>query len=183
MTPIEWIAQAFGLVAMFFHIFSFQQKTSRGVIICQMFSSILFSVNYLLLGAPVGMCMNIVGLMRAIVYSNREKFRADRVLWLAFFISLYVASYILSFTVFGKEFTMRNALLEVLPVIGMTASNISFRLQSAAMIRKLGFISSPCWLTYNAVSHSIGGVICEVFAFCSIIIGMIRYDRKSREKT
>ena len=88
MTPIEWIAQAFGLVAMFFHIFSYQQKTPRGVIVFQMFSSILFSVNYLLLGALVGMCMNIIGLMRAIVYANREKFRADHILWLIFFISL-----------------------------------------------------------------------------------------------
>jgi len=182
MTPIEWIAQAFGLVAMFFHIFSYQQKTPRGVIVFQMFSSILFSVNYLLLGALVGMCMNIIGLMRAIVYANREKFRADHILWLIFFISLYVTSYILSFTVFGKAFTLKNALLEILPVIGMTASNISFRLQNAAMIRRLGFISSPCWLTYNAVSFSIGGVLCEAFAFCSIIIGIIRYDLKSRRK-
>ena len=176
MTKLDWIAQAVGIAGMFFNIFSYQQKTPKRVITFQFFGSILFALNYLLMGALVGMCMNIVGIMRAVVYSNREKFRADRLFWLILFVSMYVLSYILTFTVFGTEFTFRNAALELLPVIGMTATTISFRLQNAATIRKFGFISSPCWLTYNAVNFAIGGTICEIFSVCSIIIGTIRYD-------
>lgn len=182
MTTLEWIAQAVGIVAMTFNILSFQQKTPGKVITFQFFGSVLFALNYLLMGALVGMCMNIVGIMRAVVYGNREKFRADRLFWLVFFTSLYVLSYILSFTVFGIDFTVKNAVIELLPVIGMTATTISFRLQNAATIRKFGFISSPCWLTYNIVNVAIGGAICEIFSLCSIVIGLFRYDLKPRVK-
>lgn len=182
MTTLEWIAQAVGIVAMTFNILSFQQKTPRKVITFQFFGSVLFALNYLLMGALVGMCMNIVGIMRAVVYGNREKFRADRLFWLVFFTSLYVLSYILSFTVFGMDFTVKNAVIELLPVIGMTATTISFRLQNAATIRKFGFISSPCWLTYNIVNVAIGGAVCEIFSLCSIVIGLFRYDLKPRVK-
>ena len=181
MTTFELLAQAIGIVAMAFNILSYQQKTPKRVITFQLFGSALFAVNYLLIGAPVGMCMNIIGILRAVVYSNREKFRADRVAWLLLFIALFASSYLLSFTVFGMEFTLRNSILELLPVIGMSATTISFRLQNAATIRKFGLISFPCWVTYNAVSGSIGGVICELFSICSIIIGLIRYDRKPRK--
>lgn len=182
MTKLEWIAQAVGIVAMTFNILSFQQKTPKRVITFQFFGSVLFALNYLLMGALVGMCMNIVGIMRAVVYSNREKFRADRVFWLILFTSLYILSYILTFTVFGTPFTLKNGIIELLPVIGMTATTVSFRLQNAATIRKFGFISSPCWLAYNIVNVAIGGAVCEIFSLCSIVIGTIRYDLKPRGK-
>ena len=181
MTIFEWIAQAVGIVAMMFNIFSYQQKSAKRVITFQLFGALLFGVNYCMLGAPVGMCMNFVAVVRAIVYSNREKFRADRAFWLVIFTSVYVLSYILSFTVFGMDFTLRNAIVELLPVIGMVAVTVSFRLQSAAMIRRLGFISSPCWLIYNVFNFAVGGIICEVFSLCSIIIGLFRYDFKGRK--
>ncbi len=181
MTQLEWIAQGVGIVAMAFNILSFQQKTPKRVITFQFFGSVLFALNYLLMGALVGMCMNVVGIMRAVVYSNREKFRADRAFWLVLFTALYVLAYILTFTVFQTPFTLRSAVIELLPVIGMTATTISFRLQNAATIRKFGFISSPCWLTYNIVNFAVGGAVCEIFSLCSIIIATIRYDRQPRK--
>ena len=182
MTKLDLIAQAVGIAGMFFNIFSYQQKTPKRVITFQFFGSILFALNYLLMGALVGMCMNIVGIMRALVYSNREKLRADRLFWLILFTSLYFLSYILTFTVFGTEFTFRNAVLELLPVIGMIATTVSFRLQSAAMIRKFGMISSPCWLAYNVMNFAVGAMVCDLFGLCSAVIGMIRYDLPRRKR-
>ena len=178
----DLIAQAIGLVAMAFIVLSFQQKTPRRAIVFQMLGCILFSVNFGMLGALVGMCLDIIGTFRALVYSNREKFHADHPGWLVFFILLYLISYVLNFTLFGVEFTLGRGALELLPVIGMTATTISFRLQNTKLIRLFGFISSPCWLTYNLVNMAVGGVICEVFSLCSIVIGLIRYDLKPSKK-
>ena len=44
------------------------------------------------------------------------------------------------------------------------------------------FISSPCWLIYNFVSGTIGGVICEVFVIASTVISIIRYGFDGFEK-
>ena len=178
MTTFEIIAQAIGIVAMAFNIFSYQQKTSKGVIFCQCIGGLLFSVSFFMLGATVGGILNAIAAFRGIVFMYKEKFHANHIAWLIGFIATFVASYVLTFTVFGKEFTVINALVEVLPVIGMTASTISFRMANAKAIRKYGLISSPSWLIYNTVNLAAGAIICEVLSLGSIIIGIWRYDRK-----
>ena len=178
MTPYELIAQAIGVAAMFFNIMSFQQKTSKGAIAFQLFGAFLFSVNFFMLGAVVGGILNVVATIRAIVYLNREKLKTDHIGWLIGFIFVFVLSYIMSFTVFKKEFTLINALTELLPVIGMTAQTIGFRINTAKAIRRLGLISSPAWLIYNIYNFAVGAIICEVLSLGSILISMLRYDRK-----
>ena len=178
MTLYEIIAQLIGIAAMAFNIFSYQQKTSRRVILFQLAGGSLFAVNFFMLGATMGGIMNVIAVMRAIIYANKEKFRATHILWFIFFMVLYVASYILTFAVIGTPFTLWHALLEILPIIAMTASTISFRLQNANAIRKYGLICSPSWLIYNIANLSIGAIICEVLSLVSIVIGILRLDKK-----
>ena len=170
-------AQAVGLAAMGFNILSYQQKTRRGVIGFQLCGSLLFALNFFLLGAPMGCILNIISAIRAVVFINRDKLRANHPAWLAGFLLTYLASYLLTFTVLGKDPTAVNLILEFLPVIGMTAATLSFRKQDAASIRRYGLISSPCWLIYNCTVPSTGGIICEVFNIISIIVGLIRYRK------
>lgn len=180
MTPFDIFVQAIGVVAMGFNIFSFQLKSSVKVIVCQLFGAILFATHYFLLGATVGGLLNLVAIFRAIVFANGERFRSKNIGWLVLFVSLFALSYVLTFTVFGKPFTLSSALLEVLPVIGLTASTISFRLDSAKAIRQYGLICSPCWLIYNVINQSIGASICEAVSIVSIVIGTIRHDLKKK---
>ena len=178
MTPYEITAQTIGIAAMLFNIFSYQQKTSKGVIIMQLFGGALFSVNFFMLGATVGGILNIIAVFRAVVFWGKEKFKAEHKAWLFVFVGLFIASYILTFTLFAKPFTVTSAVLELLPVIAMTATTISFRLNTASVIRKFGLISSPSWLIYNICNFAIGAVICEAVSLVSIFIGMIRFDIK-----
>lgn len=172
------IAQIIGLFAMAFNIFSYQQKTQRNAIAFQLGGSILFAINYLMLGAVVGGILNAVGILRALVFLNREKLKATHPAWLAGFTAVYLLSYVLTFTVFDKDPTAFNLIVEFLPVIGMTATTVSFRLSDAKAIRRYGLVSSPSWLVYNIVSRNLGAIICEVLSLSSIFIGMFRLDRK-----
>ena len=178
MTLYDFIAQAIGIVAMLFNILSYQQKTSKGVIIMQLFGGALFSINFFMLGATVGGILNAIAVLRAIVFANKEKLRADNIAWLIVFVGLFVTSYVLTFTLFGKVFTLSSAVLELLPVIAMTATTISFRINTASVIRKYGLISSPSWLIYNICNFALGAIICEAVSLVSIFIGMIRFDIK-----
>lgn len=180
--PFMLIAQTVGIVAMAFNILSYQQKGSKGVVVMQLFGGALFSLHFFMIGATVGGILNLIGTFRAVVFSNREKFRADRLFWLVFFIVLFIASYILVFTAFGKEFKAVNAIVEVLPVIAMTATTFGFRSNNAKTIRRYSLISSPSWLVYNIVNISVGAIICEVFSLFSIVIGILRYDIKREEE-
>lgn len=176
---MEFIAQIIGIIAMIFNILSYQGKQQRTVIALQLIGATLFSVNFLLLGATVGGILNILAIVRAVIFLFKDKFKADSLFWFAAFIVSYVLVYILSFTVFGKEPSVFNLIIEILPVIGMLALNIGFRLKNSANIRRLGLISSPAWLIYNIVAGSWGGNLCEVFTLISIFVGMLRHDKKT----
>lgn len=177
----EILAQSFGILAMILNIISFQCKNQKGIIALQLFGGALFSVNYFMLGATVGGMLNIIGTLRAIVYLFKEKLKADRIGFLIAFVISYIAIYVLNFAVFGKEATPFNLIIEILPVIGMTALNIGYRLKRAADVRRCAIISSPCWLTYNIVAGSWGAIASEILTFSSIIIGILRHDRKKQD--
>ena len=180
METTEIIAQAIGIFAMAFNLLSYQQKTRKGAIIFQLFGTTLFTINFLMLGAMVGGLLNLVGAIRAIIFINKEKLRADHIAWQIGFIAVYFASYILTFTVFGKEATAFNLIIEFLPLIGMIATTISYRFSDAKSIRKFGLISSPAWLVYNIANMSVGAILCEVLSLGSIIIGIVRLDKKKK---
>lgn len=179
MEILDWLAQIVGLFAMAFNILSYQQKTRNRAIAFQLMGGLLFSVNFFLLGALVGAILNAVAVVRAVVFLHREKLHAEKPIWLIGFVTVYVLSYVLTFTVFGKAPTAFNLVVEFLPVVGMTATTISFRLTDAKAIRRYGLISSPSWLIYNIANFSVGAIICEVLSLCSILIGMLRFDRKA----
>jgi hypothetical protein len=178
MDLIYIIAQVVGLLAMTFNILSYQQKTRERAIAFQLCGGGLFAVNFLLLGATTGAILNVIAVIRAIVFLQREKFHANHPAWLIGFIGTYFASYGITFTLLGKDPTFANLIIELIPVIGMTATTLSFRLTDAKAIRRYGLISSPSWLIYNLCCFSVGAIICEVLSLFSIVIGMLRLDKQ-----
>ena len=178
MEPYDIIAQSIGIVAMAMNILSYQQKKQRNIIIMQLCGTSLFAVNMFMIGAVAGGFLNCIGAIRAVVYSNRKTFRADKPAWVFGFGVLYLAAYAMSFLVFDKEPTLVNFIIEFLPLIGMFSTGFGFYLDRADTMRKMGLISSPSWLVYNIYNFALGGIICEILAMFSIVIGIIRHDRK-----
>lgn len=178
------IAQGFGILGMVANFLSFQQKKQRGAITFQFFAALLFAINFLMLEKYIGALLNVIGVIRAIVFVNRDKLRADHLAWLIFFVLAFGSAYPLVFTVFDKEkeFNVLNAIIEILPVIAMILSTISFRMTRARDIRRFGLFSSPMWLTYNIFCFSIGAIISEILNLISIIIGIIKFDLKREQK-
>ncbi len=182
MGTLEIVAQVLSVLAMLFNVVSYQQRTHRMTVLYQLFGCALFGASYFMLGATIGGIINCVGIARSIVFVYKDKLKSDRLPWLFVFMGLYVAAYVLVFTVFGKTFNAQNAITELLPVVAMTALTVGFRQKDARHIRLCGLIASPCWLVYNIVSFSIGAIICEVLSLISIIIGIVRMDKGSAEE-
>lgn len=181
---MELIAQIFGIIGMIFNIIVFQQKRQDRVLIFQFFAAVSFALNYLLLGAVIGGLLNIVGAFRAVVFYFKDKTKANSVMWLIVFIVAFASSYPLTFTVFGTQPTVKNFIIELLPVLAMIIATVSLRLGSAKAVRLFGLTSSPMWLVYNCFSGSIGAVASEILNLISIVVGIIRLDiRKGNRDT
>ena len=179
---IDVIAQIFGIIGMIFNLLVFQQKTHRGVTLCQFFAAAAFAANYLMLGAFVGGILNLVGAARAAVFFFKEKTHANSVVWLIIFILAFAASYPLTFFVFETPVNAKNLIIEILPVIAMIIITVSLRLGSAKAVRFMGLFSSPMWLTYNVFTGSIGAISSEILNLISMVVGIIRFDIKREEK-
>lgn len=185
MTEIEIIAQLIGIFAMVANCLSYQQKKDTTLLAFQLVGSTLFGINYFLLGAISGAMLNVVAVVRALIFIKKDRFNARHPAWLVTFILLYLASYVLVFTVFDKEPTIPNLIIELLPVLAMIIATVSYRYADAKMIRRFGIFASPLWLTYNIANVAIGAIICETLNIFSIIIGMYRHDikRKNNKET
>lgn len=169
------IAQILGIIGMGMNILSYQGEKQKSVIIMQFFSSLFFSVNMLMLRATMGCLLNIIGIFRALVYVNKDKFKHIGIANVVFMF-LFVLSYIATFTIFKKEPSTFNIIVEILPLIAMFATTIGFSKKDAKSIRRMALISSPLWLIYDLINMSLGGVVCETLSLISVVIGMFRYD-------
>ena len=142
-----------------------------------------------MIGGLIACMLNSIGIVRAAVFSQRDKRAwAAHISWVYIFSAAFIAIYILMFTALrtvafpNGEVTVFDYIVQILPVIGMIATTVSFRAKNAASVRALSFISSPAWFAYNIVTFSIGGILTEAFVMCSIIIGILRLDRKKNER-
>ncbi|MBQ8359852.1 MAG: YgjV family protein [Oscillospiraceae bacterium] len=176
----QFIAQAIGIVAMVFLVLSFQMKTPKGILLLQSIGAFLFSVNFFLLKQYIGSMLNVLAFVRAILLFHKEKLHTDSNFWLMVFGAGYIGAYILTFTVFGEVFDLGNAVLQCLPVLGMFCSHLALRAADAKIIRRISLASSVCWLIYNGVAAAIGAIACEAFNLVSILVAMVRLDRKKK---
>ena len=180
---MDFLTQVIGIVGMTFGILSYLNKNQRGIMIFQLLATTFFSVHFLMLGAVTGCLLNVLGVVRAAVYSQRSTHRwAAHPIWIYIFSASAVGIYALSFAVFGKEPTVWLLILELLPVIATAVTSVSYRMPGGAQVRVLSLFSSPLWLIYNACNGSIGGFISDSLSIISIFAGMYKHDRKGKGK-
>jgi len=176
------LTQIIGIAAMIIAIISFQQKTQKRIVFLQFCSGGLFCLHFFLLDAKVGCMLNLIGVIRAVIFAQCEKHRwARSKIWILVFSVLSLMTYFASFIFFDKEFNVLNSLTELLPVIGMIATTLAYRERNAARVRRLAIISSPAWLCYNILCGSIGGAVTEGISILSILTAMYRLDRKKKQ--
>lgn len=177
---MEAFAQILSIAGLACVVASYQQKKKSALILCQLAGGALFGVHYLLLGAYAGFLLNIIAVTRALVFYKEDLPRQVGNIWVWIFHGLCLVAYILTFTVFDTEPSVKNLFLEILPAIGMVCLSISFNMTGAKEIRRLGTVSSVCWLIYNFAHLSIGGIACEAMCLVSIIVGILRHDVKKK---
>lgn len=167
------VSQIVGFAALLILAFSYQQKDQRKIMQIQIVSGVFFTVQYLLLKEYTGMMLNIVGILRAFVYSNRTtKKWADHIY---FPIAFSVASAVAGALTYDKP-------ISLLPSFAMVIAAFVLWLKDSQKIRALTLPTSLMWLTYNFAVGSVAGVIAELLSETSIYIGLFRH-RKSKSQS
>lgn len=167
---MDIFAQIIGIIAMGFGIISYQMKNTKKIILVQIFSTLIFGTHYFLIGAYAGAALNILSMIRNIIFYFKQYKWARSKIWIYIFTGIFAVAAYLS----------GDGWLGILPFLGCTFMTIAVYFESGKTTRQIIWMSSPCWLIYNGINGSIGGVVAEVFNLTSIVISVIRNDIKKQ---
>ena len=163
----EVIIQAVGFLGLGFVAIGFQLKTRRSILLCQFFGALSFVVHFLLLGAPTGALINLVGVMRALLFQKYSE--AARPQWpLVLVIGMFILAGIVTW----------EGVISLLPMFAMIFSSYGFWQRSPRRVRQIVMTSPPLWCIYNVLSGSIAGTLTELVNFTSMIVGVWRYRKR-----
>lgn len=159
--------QVFGIVATILTFISYQTNTKKTLLSIQTLATICTCLGFLFLGAKTGFALNIVCIIRNIIFYFED--RTSR------FYYPSVAVITLTMVILGA--VSWQGLISLLVIIALFVNTIFISLGNPQLLRKSILVTSTMVLLYNVFVFSIGGITNEAVSIVSSVIGLIRYKK------
>lgn len=169
---MNFIAQIFGLGATVSLFMIYQQKTRKGMLFAKLSADVFWVIHYLLLGAYAGMIPNAVGMLREVIFIQRNKKRwANNFIFPIVFVLI---NWCLGFRTF-------EAWYNLLPIAASTAVTISLWIDRPRLTKLISIPVSLAFMTYDIFVLSYVGIVNEAIAICSIIIYFVKEKKNVQQ--
>ncbi len=163
----DLIIQVIGFVAVAVFVLSYQIKSNRWLFLLQLIGSALFCLQFFLLDAFSGCLSLAVNIIRYALMMKYKDWSWVRKKWCPVFIALMFTA-VLFFT--------WNGPVSLLAFIASVSSTFACWTNSPRKIRMVNLVcASPCWLIYDVIVFSLGGIVSESITIISIIVSFIRF--------
>ena len=162
--------QILGILAAALFTFSFQIRDKKLLLIVQFIADLLFCIQFYLLGGISGCYGMILNCLRNLLLA----FWGDKAVmkWKGWVVIFSLAALLMTITAWEGP-------VSLLPFFANVACYIGYWSGSSRNIRLSNlFCACPCWLIYDLITGSIGGVVNESISLISIIISLIRFGWK-----
>ena len=93
----ENVGQILSIIGMAVTVLSFQMKTKKQILMTQTAGSALFLASYVLFGSWAAVCLNVVFVIRNIIFYFKDKKWASHGIWLYFILALVCVAGVLGF--------------------------------------------------------------------------------------
>jgi hypothetical protein len=161
------VIQGIGFIGLTLAFISFQSNKRHLILIFLGISQFFYAVHFAFLGGWTAFAMNIVGMTRSFLFTQKGKKK-----WLENNAMMYL--FILCFWIAG--ILSWSGWISVLPILAMTIETVSLWMKNPTRIRFIILFPRPMWFTYNFIYRSYPGMLSEIFVISSIISGIIRFD-------
>lgn len=168
MPPWELVGQIIGIVAVVISFLTYQMKSKRGILAMLSGATLLFCLHYACLGAPVGVVLNIVGIIRNLCYYHNDKR----------FLSSKAVPIILAAIMGVLGIVTWEGYYSAFFVVGLMLNTLAMGYFGPRNLRKSLLLTCTLIFIYNAFTFSIGGMINETVAVTSAVVGLIRYRKE-----
>ena len=165
------IGQALGVVAVILGFVTYQMKSPKALLIVNLVTCGVFCLHYLLIGAISGAVMNGIGIIRNVVYTNRDKKVFSSPAWPFIFAVIMVVAGLVTWQDWRS----------VLMVSALFINSLALSMKNARHIRWSLLITCPLVMLYDVLLHSYGGIVYEGMSIVSAIIGILRFRRTGQE--
>ena len=167
----NYCLQSIGFLGVLLFILSYQAKSNRALYVLQALGSGSFCLQFFLMGQFSGSYSLLVIVLRNVMMMHYQQWPWVRWKgWPAVFSALCVVILIVTWT--GP--------LSLLPFLALLVSNLLYLTNNAQKIRLANLVCAcPCWLVYDVLIHSWGGVLNEAITLTSIIVSIYRYGWKA----
>lgn len=173
MIENQILAQGIGFISFLFIVLSFQNNKRSLILLFLIIAQTSFVIHFVLLGAWTAVAMNAISAVRTYVFHQKDKKDwAKKRIWFYLFFALF---WVTGFLVWEGPYSL-------FPILAMSAETIGLWMEKARYIRLLSLIPRPLWFIYSFIVGSYAGMVTETFVFCSILIGIFRFDVSKAKK-
>ena len=196
VTFFDIFVQVIGFIGIALNILSVQFNKHWKIMLLKTLGSMTFVLQYILLGAWVGMVMDLIGSIRNVVFTlNVQKGKSNK-FWIVFFsIITFVAGVATIISTWDKAIGYASnwsnnadvvlviaVSISIISIVAKLLTTIAYGFKDPHTIRMVNIPSNACWVIYNVVAFSIAGVINDLMCLVSIIIAEIRFSKKGKKK-
>lgn len=172
MSIVFVISQIFSGLAFVMLVLSFYQKKKSNMLAFQVADSLFDGIHFCLLGAFSGGIINFVGMIRSIIFLEKEKHTwLNNVMIYISFILIYMLICIFTY----------DGIISLLPTIGVIIFASALWFGTPKTIRFMGVIASIFWLSYDICVRSYVEITTEIILLISTIGSMLKLDIIKKE--
>lgn len=189
------IVQVIGFVGIALNILSVQFNKHWKIMLFKTLGSMTFVIQYLLLGAWVGMVMDLIGSIRNIIFTLNVKNGKSNKWWIVFFTAFtFIAGVITIIMTWDKSIGYASrwsanasvvliiaVSISIISIVAKLLTTVAYGFKDPHVIRMVNLPSNACWVVYNLVAFSIAGVVNDLMCLVSIIIAELRFKQITSE--
>ncbi|MBE7047516.1 MAG: YgjV family protein [Ruminococcaceae bacterium] len=166
---MQLTGQIFGWITTLLTFISFQCKEHKKLVVVNTLATASLCMSYMFLGAWSGMLMNLVAIVRNIAIYKRDCKFFSHSFWPYLFASLMGILGVLSW----------QGPMSLLVIAALIIGTLFLYSPKVQNLRKVTVLTAIMVIIYNVYFKVWGGVVNELIAMASAVIGIYRY-RKTR---
>lgn len=163
---MDFIIQLIGFLGLAISIVAFQFKKHRGIVLCKATSELVFSLQYILLGAWTAAVLDFISVIRNLLFYRLVKKGRSTLPVIVGFGLFVIATGFFTF----------DGFVSVLPIGSKLLTTISYGIKKEKWLRIITLPSCILWIIYNLYVNSIAGVLTDSMTLISLLIAMYKFD-------
>lgn len=163
---MDYFVQLIGFLGLAAGVLAFQFKKHNHIVLCKMTSELIFSMQYLLLGAWTAALLDFTSATRNLLFCAMvKKGRSTKPL-------IYIFG---AFVVIVGIFTF-DGVTSLLLIAAKLLTTISYGMKNERLLRYITLPSCVFWSIYNLYVGSLGGAIGDILNLISLLVAVCKFD-------